>query len=54
MEIILKNIKSAKKNLEILEDDKFIKEINNFSIEAIKTLKKKKINFLWKWWFGIG
>lgn len=42
MEIVLKNIKSAKKNLEILEDDKFIREINNFSIAAIKTLKKKK------------
>ena len=41
MEIVLKNIKLAKKNLEILEDDKFIREINNFSMEAIKTLTKK-------------
>ena len=42
MEIIINNIREAKKNLEILQNEKIIKEINSFSIQATKALKKNK------------
>ena len=42
MEIIINNIREAKKNLEILQNEKIIREINSFSIQATKALKKNK------------
>jgi len=42
METILNNIHAAKRNLTLLEKKIFVKQIHNFSIKAIKTLKNKR------------
>ena len=42
MKLIYKKIKKAKKNLEILEDKKFVKKIEKFAYKCVTALKNKK------------